>query len=103
MTELCKQFKIRHHSSSPYHPKMNGVVEAANENIKRIIKKMVVTYRDWHEMLPFAARYEQLNLIEEKRLTALCHQQRVKKAFNKKVHLREFQKEELILKKILPA
>ena len=33
---------------------MNGAVEAANKNVKKIIQKMVVTYRDWHEMLPFA-------------------------------------------------
>ena len=33
---------------------MNGAVEAANKNIKKIVQKMVVTYRDWHEMLPFA-------------------------------------------------
>ena len=33
---------------------MNGDVEAANKNIKKIIQKMVVTYKDWHEMLPFA-------------------------------------------------
>jgi hypothetical protein len=51
---LCKDFKIAHHNSSPYRPKMNGVVEAANKNIKKIIQKMVVTYKYWHEMLPFA-------------------------------------------------
>ena len=51
---LCKDFKIAHHNSSPYRPKMNGVVEAANKNIKKIIHKMVVTYKDWHKMLPFA-------------------------------------------------
>ena len=33
---------------------MNGAVEAANKNIKRIIQKMVIAYKDWHEMLPFA-------------------------------------------------
>ena len=33
---------------------MNGAVEAANKNIKKIIQKMTVTYKDWHEMLPFA-------------------------------------------------
>ena len=32
---------------------MNGAVEAANKNVKKIIQKMVVTYKDWHEMLPF--------------------------------------------------
>lgn len=33
---------------------MNGVVEATNKNIKRIVQKMTKTYKDWHEMLPFA-------------------------------------------------
>ena len=33
---------------------MNGAVEAANKNLKKIIQKMTVTYKDWHEMLPFA-------------------------------------------------
>ena len=156
MRELCEEFKIEHHNSSPYRPKMNGAVEAANKNIKKIVQKMVVTYKDWHEMLPFAlhgyrtsvrtstgatpfslvygmeavlpveveipslrvlmeaklseaewcqSRYDQLNLIEEKRLTALCHgqlyQQRMKKAFDKKVRPREFREGDLVLKKIL--
>ncbi|KAI5403088.1 hypothetical protein KIW84_050612 [Lathyrus oleraceus] len=137
-------------------PKMNGVVEAANKNIKKIIQKMVITYKDWHEMLPFSwhgyctsirtstgatpfslvygmeavlpveveipslcvvmeaklteaewcqTRFDQLNLIEEKRLTAMCHgqlyQQRMKKAFDKKVRPRVFRKGDLVLKKIL--
>ena len=124
MKELCNDFKIEHHDSSPYTPKMNGAVEAANKNIKKIIQKMVKTYKDWHEMLPFAlhgyrtsvrtstratpfllvydmeavlpieieipslqilmetnleeaewvqTRLDHLNLIEEKRLIALCH------------------------------
>ena len=38
----------------PDRPKMNGAVEAANKNIKKIIQKMTVSYKDWHEMLPFA-------------------------------------------------
>jgi len=126
MKELCDDFKIEHHNSSPYKPQMNGVVEATNKNIKKIVQKMVVTYKDWHEMLPFAlhgyrtfvrtsmeatpfslvygmeavlpvevevpsmrvlmeaelseaewvqSRYDQLNLIKEKRMTALCHGQ----------------------------
>ena len=105
---------------------MNGVVEAMNKNVKKIVAKMMDTYKDWHEKLPFAlhaywtaartstgatpfslvygmeavlpieveilslrvlmeakleeaewvqARYDQLNLIEEKRLKALCHGQ----------------------------
>ncbi|GLU09551.1 hypothetical protein SLE2022_264050 [Rubroshorea leprosula] len=46
MTALCKQFKIKHMNSSPYWPKMNGAVEAANKNIKKILAKMTVTYKD---------------------------------------------------------
>ncbi|XP_039685658.1 uncharacterized protein [Medicago truncatula] len=155
MKELCDDFKIEHHNSSPYRPQMNGAVEAANKNIKRIVQKMVVTYKDWHEMLPFALhgyrtsvrtstgatpfslvygmeavlpveveipslrilmeanlseaewvqnRYDQLNLIEEKRMAALCHgqlyQKRMKQAFDKKVRPREFKEGDLVLKKI---
>ena len=54
MKELCESYKIEHHNSSPYQPKMYGVVEAANKNIKKIVQKMVKTYKDWHKMLPFA-------------------------------------------------
>ena len=103
---------------------MNGTVEAANKNVKKIIAKATETYKDWHEKLPFTlhayrtgvrtstgatpyslvhgmeaflpieveipslwvlreveleeaewvqARYEQLNLIEEKRMKVICH------------------------------
>ncbi|KAG8474326.1 hypothetical protein CXB51_033841 [Gossypium anomalum] len=54
IAEVCSQFKIKHHNSSPYHPKMNGAVEATNKNIKKIVGKMAKTYIDWHEKLPFA-------------------------------------------------
>nr|XP_009771605.1 PREDICTED: uncharacterized protein K02A2.6-like [Nicotiana sylvestris] len=54
MKEVCEQFKIEHHNSTPYRPKANGVVEAANKNIKKIFRKMVQGYRQWHEKLPFA-------------------------------------------------
>ena len=37
ITALYAQFKIKHHNSSPYRPKMNGDVEATNKNIKKII------------------------------------------------------------------
>ena len=52
--ELCTKWKIKHSNSSPYRPEMNDAVEAANKNVKKIIQKMVVTYKDWHEMLSFA-------------------------------------------------
>ena len=40
--ELYAKWKIKHSNSSPYRPKMNGVVEAANKNVKKISQKMVV-------------------------------------------------------------
>jgi hypothetical protein len=135
---------------------MNGAVEAANKNIKKIVQKMVVTYKDWHKMLPFAlhayriairtstgatpyslvygmeavmpleveipslrvlmdleleeaewvkVRYEQLNLISEKKIAAIYHhqlyQKRMAKAYDKKVRPRVFQKGDLVLKKLL--
>ncbi|KAA3468858.1 RNA-directed DNA polymerase (Reverse transcriptase), Ribonuclease H [Gossypium australe] len=157
IAEVCSQFKIRHHNSSPYRPKMNGVMEAANKNIKKIVGKMAETYKDWHKKLPFALyayrtsvrtstdathfslvyemdavlpieveipslrvlselkldeaewiqfRYDQLNLVEEKRLRAICHgqmyQKRMMRAYDKKVRPREFHEGDLVLKKILP-
>ncbi|PKI76902.1 hypothetical protein CRG98_002689 [Punica granatum] len=110
---------------------MNGMVEVVNKNIKKIIKKMTVNYKDWHEMLPFALLAYRTSIRSSteatpyslvygmeavlsaeveipsmrKRLTALCHgqcyQQRMAKAFNKKVRLREFSPGDLILWKVL--
>ncbi|XP_049373650.1 uncharacterized protein LOC125838648 [Solanum verrucosum] len=53
MKEVCDQFKIVHHNSTPYRPKANGAVEAANKNIKKILRIMVQGIRQWHEKLPF--------------------------------------------------
>ena len=77
---------------------MNGTVEAANKNIKKILVRMTNTYKDWHKyslvygmeaVLPTeveipslrifsqaellevewaCARYEQLNMIDEKHM-----------------------------------
>ena len=33
---------------------MNGAVEVANKNIKKILVKMTNTYKDWHEYFSFA-------------------------------------------------
>ena len=52
------------------------------------------------------AKLDQLNLIEEKRLTTVCHRQlyqrRIKKVLDKKVCPRKFHEGDLVLKKILP-
>ena len=50
-------------------------------------------------------RLDQLNLIDEKRLTAMCHgqtyQKRMIRAFNKKVRLQEYQVGDLVIKRII--
>ena len=33
---------------------MNGAVEAANKNVKKIIAKSTETYKDWHDKFLFA-------------------------------------------------
>lgn len=51
------------------------------------------------------ARLDQLNLIEEKRMTTMCqgqlYQNRLKRAFDKRVHPRNLQVGDLVLKKIM--
>ena len=43
MKEMCEDFKIQHHNSTPYRPKMNRVVEAANKNIEKIVQKITMS------------------------------------------------------------
>ena len=66
----------------------------------RILKEIELEEAEWVQ-----ARYEQLNLIEEKRLVALCHgqlyQKRMMRPYDKKVRPRQFQEGELVLKRIL--
>ncbi|RVW70441.1 hypothetical protein CK203_058338 [Vitis vinifera] len=139
--------------SSAYRPQTNGAVEAANKNIKRILRKMVETSRDWSEKLPYAlwayrtsfrtstgatpyslvygmeamlpveiemgslrvalkqqipeadwaqARFDQLNLLDERRLRATDHirayQRKMARAFKKRVKPRPLLIGDLVLK-----
>ncbi|XP_070013266.1 uncharacterized protein [Nicotiana sylvestris] len=51
---MCETFQIKHKNSTAYRPQMNGAVEAANKNIKKILRKMVGNHKQWHEKLLFA-------------------------------------------------
>ncbi|RVW51350.1 hypothetical protein CK203_075438 [Vitis vinifera] len=139
----------------PHEPQTNGAVEAANKNIKRILRRMVETSRDWSEKLPFAlwayrtsfrtstgatpyslvygmeamlpveiemgslrvaleqqipeadwaqARFDQLNLLDERRLRATDHvrayQRKMARAFKKRVKPRPLHVGDLVLKVI---
>ena len=65
-----------------------------------IMKDAGLSEDDWIQ-----TRLDQLNLIDEKRLTAICHgqayQKRMIKAFNKKVRLQEYQVGDLVIKRII--
>ncbi|XP_050259031.1 uncharacterized protein LOC126704033 [Quercus robur] len=52
--KLLQQFNIQHHKSSPYRPQTDGVVETANKNIGRILKRSTKNYKDWHLQFPYA-------------------------------------------------
>ncbi|XP_060182057.1 uncharacterized protein LOC132611680 [Lycium barbarum] len=54
MKDICEQFKITHQNSTSYRPQINGAVEAANKNIKRILRKMTDNYKGWREKLPYS-------------------------------------------------
>ncbi|XP_070040910.1 uncharacterized protein [Nicotiana tomentosiformis] len=45
MKAMCKTFKIKHKNSTTYMSQMNGVIEAANKNIKKILWKIVDNYK----------------------------------------------------------
>ncbi|XP_060212055.1 uncharacterized protein LOC132639633 [Lycium barbarum] len=53
MKDICDQFKITHRNFTAYRPQMNGAVESANKNIKRILRKTIDIYKNWHEQLPY--------------------------------------------------
>ena len=55
MRDMREQFQIIHQNSTAYRPQINGVVEAANKNIKNSMRKMVYKYRGWDEMFPYAS------------------------------------------------
>ncbi|XP_049399892.1 uncharacterized protein LOC125863978 [Solanum stenotomum] len=65
----------------------------------RIIQEVGLDYAEW-----IRSKHEQLMLIDEKRMDAVCHgqlyQNRMTKAFNKKVKPRQFTLGQLVLKKI---
>ncbi|XP_070050163.1 uncharacterized protein [Nicotiana tomentosiformis] len=45
MKAMCETFKIKHRNSTAYKPQIKGVGEAANKNIKKILRKMVDKYK----------------------------------------------------------
>ena len=51
---IMELYNIKHHKSSLYRLQTNRAIEETNKNIKNILAKMAVTYKDWADKLPFA-------------------------------------------------
>ncbi|KAL3756018.1 hypothetical protein ACJRO7_002969, partial [Eucalyptus globulus] len=66
----------------------------------RVLSQSKLDEAEWIQQ-----RHEQLNMIDGKRLKAICHgqcyQKRVAKAFNRKVRPRHFEVNDLVLRKVL--
>ena len=66
----------------------------------RILSQLKLLEAEWIQQ-----RYEQLNMIDEKKLRAICHRQayqrRVAKSFNRKVKPRNLKTEDLVVRKII--
>ncbi|KAI5383937.1 hypothetical protein KIW84_071062 [Lathyrus oleraceus] len=96
---------------SLYSKQRKMMLKGIPDEIARLLeyeKKIIQLYLENQQNSQTGAlqiRYDQLNLIEEKRLNAMCHgqlyQQRMKKAFDKKVKPRVFREDGLVLKKVL--
>jgi transposase InsO family protein len=55
MKELTEKYGIKHHKSSPYHPRANGQVESKNKVLETILTKTIqLHHRDWADRLPEA-------------------------------------------------
>lgn len=80
-------------------------MEAMLPNGVEVPSLRVLTYVKQDEDECIQARLDQLNLIEEKCMTTLCHdqvyQKRMKRAFDKKVHPWNLQVGDLVLKMIM--
>ena len=65
----------------------------------RVLKKVELEKAEWVQV-----QYEQLNLIEKKRMRVIFHghlyQKRMIRGYDKKIQPRQFQERELVLKRI---
>ena len=52
---FCDKYKIQSCPSTPYNPAANGLAEAFNKTLCKILKKMISSHkRDWSDKLPEA-------------------------------------------------
>jgi transposase InsO family protein len=55
LKQLYEMLGIKGITTSPYRPQSNGKCERYNGTLKKVLKKLCITYeKDWDEMLPYA-------------------------------------------------
>ncbi|XP_075097892.1 uncharacterized protein LOC142175211 [Nicotiana tabacum] len=110
MREICEKFKIVHRNSTAYRQQMNGAVEKANKDIKRILRKIMDNHRQWHEKLSFSLLGYRTTMRTSTGATPYIlvygtedlYQNRTADAFSRKVKPRQFTLGQLVFKKIFP-
>ncbi|XP_060210753.1 uncharacterized protein LOC132637722 [Lycium barbarum] len=70
MKDIYEQFMITHRNSTSYQPQLNGAVETAKKNIKRILRKMINNHKNWNEQLPYASLGYKMTTRTSTRATA---------------------------------
>nr|XP_009618349.1 uncharacterized protein LOC104110529 [Nicotiana tomentosiformis] len=129
MKAMCETFKIKNRNSTVYMPQMNGAVDIANKNNKKILRSTgetpyllvygtevvipakvkipslnIIQEAELNDAEWIQSRNEQLALIHGKRINIVCHGQlyhnRMARAFNKKARPRQFTPGQLVLKRI---
>ncbi|GAU51332.1 hypothetical protein TSUD_412790 [Trifolium subterraneum] len=92
MKDLCDEFKVEHHNSSPYRPQMNVRTSTGATPFSLVYGMEAV--------LPVEVEIPSMRVLMETELAEL-YQRRMKQAFDRKVRPREFREGDLVLKKIL--
>ena len=70
MRIIFEQLKVTHRNSTAYRQQINSVVDAANENNKNILRKIIAKHRGWHDMQPYALLGYQTTVRTSTRLTS---------------------------------
>eukprot|EP00253_Pinus_taeda_P022232 PITA_22232 len=104
MVDFCHKYNISLGHSTAYHPQGNGLAESSNKSLVNIIKKMLeINKKSWHNKLVnalWADRVSQKKSIANpgRSFPKFFEAARVKKIYDKKAKLENFQLEDVVLR-----
>eukprot|EP00253_Pinus_taeda_P009402 PITA_09402 len=98
LVDFCHKYNISVGHSTAYHPQGNGLAESSNKSLVNIIKKMLeINKKSWHNKL-VNALWADWQTREEVFQNSLRLQERIKKIYDKKAKLENFQLEDVVLR-----